>query len=124
MRGDASLLREFVDESSDVAFRELVLRRFDFVYGAALRQVGGDVHLAREVAQNVFIDLARKSRSLATRTNLAGWLYTSTRFAAAKALRSRTRRLTHETAAHQMNEIVHAHDGALTQFVECRAVLK
>lgn len=123
MPGDASLLREFVDESSDVAFRELVLRRFDFVYGAALRQVGGDVHLAREVAQNVFIDLARKSRTLATRTNLAGWLYTSTRFAAAKALRSRTRRLTHETAAHQMNEIVHARAKDEISWSELRPVL-
>jgi hypothetical protein len=75
MHADASLLRQFIDESSDVAFRELVLRRFDFIYASALRQVGGDAHLAREVAQNVFIDLARKAPALATRRNLAGWLY-------------------------------------------------
>src|SRR5687767_12285574 len=107
MHDDASLLRLFIDESSDVAFRELVLRRFDFVYASALRQVGGDAHLAREVAQNVFMDLARKARALSARSNIAGWLYTSTRFAASKALRSRVRRLNHETAAQLTSEILH-----------------
>lgn len=109
MNEDAELLRRFTEENSEAAFRELVQRRIDFVYAAALRQVGGDTHLAQEVAQNVFIDLGRKARALASRPTIAGWLYTSVRFAAAKALRSRARRLTHETEAHAMNEILSAH---------------
>ncbi len=123
MPGDATLLRQFVDAASDVAFRELVLRRFDFVYAAALRQVGGDAHLAREVAQNVFIDLARKARSLATRPNIAGWLYTSTRFAAAKALRSRVRRMNHETEAHETDTIVRPHTNDAAAWSGLRPVL-
>lgn len=47
-------------------------------------RLGGDPHLAQDVAQTVFSDLARKALALARRTNLSGWLYTSARFAAAK----------------------------------------
>ena len=93
MTEDAALLRRFAEESSETALHELVTRRIDFVYAAALRQVGGDTHLAREVAQSVFLDLARKARVLGQRASITGWLYTSTRFAAAKALRSRVRRM-------------------------------
>ena len=74
MQEDRHLLCRFVEQNSEAAFRELVQRRIDFVYAAALRQVGGDVHLAREVAQNVFPDLARKARSLVGRPSLTGWL--------------------------------------------------
>ncbi len=108
MTDDAQLLRRFVHENSEAAFSELVAQRIDFVYAAALRQVGGDAHLAQEIAQNVFLDLARKARALAARPSLAGWLYTSTRFAAAKAVRARERRHVHETEAHTMNEILSA----------------
>jgi RNA polymerase sigma factor (sigma-70 family) len=123
MSDDISLLREFVDERSDAAFRELVVRKFDFVYGAAVRQVGGDAHLARDVAQNVFIDLARKARTLAGRPTLAGWLYTSTRFAASKALRSRSRRLVHESAAHATHAIMTAHTGSEDTWDDLRPIL-
>ncbi len=73
---------------------------------AALRQVGGDVHLAQEVAQGVLLDVARKARRLALRPTITGWLYTNGRFAAAKALRSRLRRLNHETEAQAMNDLL------------------
>ena len=63
MNEDPALLRRFADENSEAAFRELVERRIDFVYATALRQVGGDAHLAQEVAQSVFLDLARKART-------------------------------------------------------------
>jgi hypothetical protein len=47
--------------------------------------------LARDVAQSVFIDLARKVKpladSMADNAHLVGWLYTSTRFAVLKLLR-------------------------------------
>jgi RNA polymerase sigma factor (sigma-70 family) len=54
--------------------------------------VGGDGHLAQDVAQTVFSDLARKAPALARRANLTGWLYTSARFAAAKIVRAEHRR--------------------------------
>lgn len=123
MTEDTELLRRFTEENSATAFRELVQTRIDFVYASALRQVGGDVHLAEEVAQTVFLDLARKARSLADRPNITGWLYTSTRFAAAKALRSRTRRLNHEQEAHVMQEILSASSSEEINWNELRPVL-
>jgi DNA-directed RNA polymerase specialized sigma24 family protein len=84
MTSDPELLARFARSRSEDAFAELVRRHVNLVYSAALRQVGGDPHLAQDVAQTVFSDLARKALALARRTNLSGWLYTSARFAAAK----------------------------------------
>jgi RNA polymerase sigma factor (sigma-70 family) len=75
----------------------------NFVYAAALRQVNGDAHLAQDVTQAVFTDLARKARALAGRAALAGWLFTSTRYAAAKLVRTEQRRRTREQAAQLMD---------------------
>jgi RNA polymerase sigma factor (sigma-70 family) len=123
MTDDTELLRKFVEESSEAAFRDLVSQRIGFVYAAALRQVGGDAHLAQEVAQNVFLDMARKARALKQRPTIAGWLFTSTLFAASKVLRSRARRLKHETEAHAMNEILSASSGTETKWNELSPVL-
>jgi RNA polymerase sigma factor (sigma-70 family) len=123
MTDDAELLRRFAEENSDEAFRELVRNRIDFVYNAALRQVGGDAHLAQDVAQTVFLDLARKGRVLAQRPSIAGWLYTSTRFAAANALRTRSRRHHREQEAHTMQQILSAHSAAAIDWHELRPVL-
>jgi RNA polymerase sigma factor (sigma-70 family) len=105
MTEDALLLCRYVDEHSEEAFTELVRRHINLVYFAALRRVGGDRHLADDVAQSVFADLARKAPSLKNRTMLTGWLYTSTRFAAAQAVRTEQRRRTHEQEAQTMNEL-------------------
>lgn len=67
-------------------------RHVNLVYSAALRQVGGDAHLAQDVAQTVFTDLARKAGSLVCRESLTGWLYTSAHFAATKMVRTENRR--------------------------------
>lgn len=92
MTPDSELLHRFARTNSEDAFAELVKRHVNLVYSAALRQVNGDEHSAKDVAQTVFIDLARKAGSLARRENLAGWLYTSAHFAAAKIARTETRR--------------------------------
>jgi RNA polymerase sigma factor (sigma-70 family) len=104
MREDAELLREYVAAHSEAAFTELVNRHIGMVYSAALRQVGGDAHLAQDVTQSVFIDLSRKSGALCSHTSLTGWLYTSVRFAAAAARRSNQRREQRESEAQRMNE--------------------
>jgi len=57
------------------------------------------------VTQSVFIDLARKAASISSRTILTGWLYTSTRFAAAKTVRSEQRRHEREQQAFTMQEL-------------------
>src|ERR1700677_3920536 len=92
MTPDSELLHRFARTNSEDAFAELVKRHVNLVYSAALRQVNGDEHSAKDVAQTVFTDLARKAGSLARRENLAGWLYTSAHFAAAKIARTQNRR--------------------------------
>jgi RNA polymerase sigma factor (sigma-70 family) len=92
MTSDTALLREFARTNSEDAFAELVKRHVNLVYSAAFRQVNGDAHLAQDVAQTVFTDLAKKANSLSRRENLTGWLYTSAHFAAAKIVRGETRR--------------------------------
>ncbi len=70
----------------------MVRRHVNLVYSAALRRCAGDAHLAQDVAQSVFTDLARKAGSLAGRESLTGWLYTSAHFASAKIVRAESRR--------------------------------
>jgi RNA polymerase sigma factor (sigma-70 family) len=92
MTPDSELLRQFARTNSEAAFAELVRRHVNLVHSAALRQVNGDAHLAQDVVQTVFTDLARKAASLADRQVLTGWLYTSAHFAAAKMVRGENRR--------------------------------
>ena len=63
-KSDAQLLRDYAAHGSEPAFAEIVARHTDLVYSAALRQTGSP-ELAREIAQSVFTDLARKARALA-----------------------------------------------------------
>jgi DNA-directed RNA polymerase specialized sigma24 family protein len=95
---DGELLRRYVDADSEAAFTALVQRHFGVVYAAALRQVR-DSHAARGVAQVVFTSLARHATALRHRTVLVGWLYTTTRYAAAKAIRAERRRGAREQRA-------------------------
>jgi RNA polymerase sigma factor (sigma-70 family) len=106
MPSDPELLRCYAEDQSEAAFAELVRRHLDLVYFAALRQVGGDAHTAADVTQSVFTDLARKAAPLWRRPVLASWLYTSTRFAAAKARRAAERRRHYEQEAETMNVLL------------------
>ena len=99
-RSDKDLLRAYAKEGSDSAFAEIVGRYTDLVYSAAWRQVGSS-DLARDVAQTVFTDLARKANSLKLAENgsLVGWLYRATRYAALNAVRTERRRQVRERLA-------------------------
>jgi DNA-directed RNA polymerase specialized sigma24 family protein len=99
---DRQLLARYVNEGSQEAFAELVGRHVNFVYSTALRQVRMR-HLAEDVTQNVFINLARKAASLSDQVILAGWLHRDTRFTALDALRAEQRRQTREQEACSMN---------------------
>jgi RNA polymerase sigma factor (sigma-70 family) len=104
MTDDSELLRRYVDARSEAAFAELVQRHLGLVYHTALRSCGGDAHRARDVAQSVFTDLGRKAATLARRPAITGWLYTSTRYAAAQAVRTEVRRQAREKEAQVLNE--------------------
>lgn len=105
MTEDVQMLRRFADSGDEAAFRELVGRHLDLVYSAALRQLNGDTHLAEDVAQSVFADLARKARTLRPDIVLSGWLYEAARFAAAKAVRREQRRRAREQEIMAMHDL-------------------
>ncbi len=101
---DWELLREYALRRSERAFAEVVSRHIDMVHSAAVRQVR-DPHLAEDVAQAVFIILARKAGSLPQETVISAWLLTTTRYAAANAMRMRMRRDRHERSAGEQMKV-------------------
>src|SRR5262245_28415757 len=103
---DGELLRRYASERSESAFSELVQRHVNLVYSAALRQVNGNAHLAEDVVQVVFTDLARKAAKLTNHSSLTGWLYTSTRFVSANVRRTEQRRTVREQEANAMNTLL------------------
>ncbi len=112
MNPDGALLRRYAERGDEEAFAELVRRHLGLVYGAALRQIGGDAHRAEEIAQVVFTDLARRAGPLAERPVLASWLHTSTRYAAAKLRRAEARRWKHEQEAGAMKALLREEETA------------
>jgi RNA polymerase sigma factor (sigma-70 family) len=97
------LLAEYVTANSEAAFRELVERYLGLVYATAVRLTGGDAHAAEDVAQTVFIHLARSARQLPADVMLGGWLHRDTCNVTAKLLRGERRRQARERQALQMN---------------------
>jgi len=94
-KSDFDLLREYSQKADDAAFNEIVNRYADLVYASAMRQVNSP-ELAKDIAQVVFTDLARKAKAMSdapgTFSSLAGWLYQATRLEALAKLRSEIRR--------------------------------
>ncbi len=103
---DTQLLCDYVSNGSEDAFRELVDRHVNLVYGAALRRLDGDAHGAADVAQAVFEILARKAATLTSHPTLAGWLFSTTHFKAAKTRRSQQRRRMREQESLLVNEVM------------------
>ncbi len=99
---DWQLLRDYARGNSEEAFRTLVDRYAGLVYHAALRQAGNP-QTAQDVAQAVFITLARKANRLPRGTVLSGWLFRATRFAFANLAREETRRQRREQEAVMMD---------------------
>jgi RNA polymerase sigma factor (sigma-70 family) len=97
--GDAELLRVYARVRDEAAFAELVRRHLNGVYSAALRRVGGDAHLAQDVAQKVFVALARKADAVSRHPLATSWLYRVTRHEAANAVRGERRRKARESEA-------------------------
>jgi RNA polymerase sigma factor (sigma-70 family) len=102
---DPELVRLFVKNRSEDAFRQMVNRHLNLVFATA-RRIVGDPQLAEEVAQGVFVLLARKAGEIKSAQPLAGWLYHTTRHQALNASRSECRRRQREqtAAAMQPNE--------------------
>jgi Sigma-70 region 2 len=73
-RQDFELLQRFMRQGEESAFADVVRRHLDLVFGTALRKVE-DPGAAQEVAQNVFIVLARKAWRFAPEDSLPAWLH-------------------------------------------------
>src|SRR5205814_5862468 len=97
MTDDIELLEKWVEHGCEDAFRSIVDRHVNLVYSVALRLVRNPHH-AEEVTQTVFIILARKARKIRRQTVLAGWLYRTTRYAAAQIIRTENRRIRRQNA--------------------------
>jgi RNA polymerase sigma factor (sigma-70 family) len=101
---DGVLLRQYVENHSDEAFAALVTRHINLVYSVAVRCVG-DRHQAEEVAQAVFILLAKKAAELRHDKALSSWLFQTTRLTASNFIRGETRRHRREQEA-QMQSLL------------------
>ncbi|MGD0537771.1 MAG: sigma-70 family RNA polymerase sigma factor [Verrucomicrobiota bacterium] len=98
---DRELLEAYARDRSEAAFGQLVRRHLAWVYSVALRHLGNSA-LAEDVAQSVFVLLARKAGSLRSGVLLGGWLFRTTRFVANRALRAERRRKSREETAASM----------------------
>ena len=97
---DSQLVRAYAAGGSESAFQALVARHIHLVYATALRQVG-EVGIAEEVTQNVFVALARKAPRLGGLETLAGWLHRTAILEAKARIRSELRRSRREETAAQ-----------------------
>src|SRR2546421_3757604 len=105
MTESQQLLADYAQTGSEEAFREVVRRYVDLVYSAAVRLVNSDTHLAKDVTQTVFADLARTARKLPRDIMLGGWLHRHTCFVASHVMRSERRRQIRERQAVEMNSM-------------------
>jgi RNA polymerase sigma factor (sigma-70 family) len=104
---DWQLLRSYVERNSETAFRTLLNRYLDLVHSAALRQLNHNSQLAEEVAQAVFILLARKAGAgeFGQDIVLSAWLFRTTRFVSLQLIRSEKRRQQREQEALRMQSL-------------------
>lgn len=95
---DLDLLQCYTHDGSEAAFAELVARHLNLVYSVARRHVRSS-HLAEEVAQSVFADLARHAKRIKSGTPLVAWLHLVSRRTAIDVVRRESRRQAREQAA-------------------------
>lgn len=92
---DHDLLDDYARRGSQPAFAALVDRHLNLVYFAALRQVRSP-QLAEEVAQSVFLDLARQAGELPRTAPIVAWLHVVSRRTAIDVVRRESRRQARE----------------------------
>jgi RNA polymerase sigma factor (sigma-70 family) len=122
MMNGIDLLNEFRERRSEAAFSELVRLYTNLVLSVAIRRLGNQ-SLAQEVAQAVFIRLAKSAPQLGSDAELAAWLHRTAVHVSIDLWRSEARRRAREeqAAAMQLNlnepssEIAPALDEALNE---------
>ncbi len=99
---DWTQLLAWAERRDEEAFATLIDRHLGLVYGAAYRKLENRV-AAEEVAQSVFILLAKKAGTLRPTRSLAAWLYVTARRQAIDLYRNESARKRREIA-HAMND--------------------
>jgi RNA polymerase sigma factor (sigma-70 family) len=108
---DLELLRKYSREGLEAAFSEVVRRNVDLVFSVALRKVRSR-QLAEEVAQSVFLDLARNIGRLRPDTVVSAWLYQVAHRTAVDVIRREARREAREQTAVHMSSMDSSPDSA------------
>jgi RNA polymerase sigma factor (sigma-70 family) len=98
---DIELLRKFVRQGDQASFAGLVRRHLGLVYGTAVRRMH-DPAAAEEIAQDVFLALARSAWQFAPDDSLPAWLHRVTVLKCRQWTRGELRRRRREQAAVQL----------------------
>lgn len=101
-RTDGEMLAAFVSGGDEQAFATVIQRHGRMVAGVA-HGILGDWHEAQDVAQAVFLVLARKAGRLQASLSVAPWLHRVAHDVAVDALRRRQSRSRHERDGDLMN---------------------
>src|SRR5688572_17708757 len=89
---DAVYLKSWCASRCEASFRCIVQRHLGMVYAVALRRLGNGTQAA-DVAQNVFLVLARKAGRLRHDAPLSPWLHRCTMIECADLIRRESRRV-------------------------------
>ena len=113
---DADLLRQFVADRSQDAFRALVERHHRMVYNTCRRGLGGEHAAAEDATQAVFILLAQRARRIRNGNALGWWLFRAATYVVAHVKRTEARRRRREREAAEMVELSRPSQFELTQW--------
>lgn len=94
MTADLAQLNRYYHEGDCPAFAAVVAAHGGMVFATA-RRIVGDAALAEDVAQEVFLDLARRGQGITQ--SLAGWLHRSAIYRAKMTVRGESRRHVRES---------------------------
>ncbi|MCI0704608.1 MAG: sigma-70 family RNA polymerase sigma factor [Planctomycetia bacterium] len=100
---DRALLARFAEQHEQSAFEQLVKRHGGLVFGVCRRAVG-DLHLAEDAFQAVFLVLARNPTRAAEAASVGGWLFGVARRVGLAARRHEKRREKREQQANPVRE--------------------
>src|SRR5262245_48582705 len=115
MQSDAELVAELTTGHCNSALAELIRRHGRFVERTAQRLVG-NIQLAEDISQAVFLILLKKASTIHRDESIAGWLHHTAVFIARDAVRAEARRRRREREAqehmhHQQQQKVELPDG-------------
>src|SRR3569833_335410 len=114
---DRGLIEQYVLHNSQAAFSQLVQRHAALVYSTCKRDLG-DVVLAEDCTQAVFLILARTANRPLRIDSLTGWLFKTARLAARDAIKQEVRRRRREAAIMDLAQVHVDDDTAAWQAIE------